>query len=62
MSVQEIEAPMDPTKKLSRLVSEYKYDEAFTAALQRIDISIILVMLLGIFCMHTIKLNRYVKY
>ena len=62
MSVQQIEAPMDPTTKLSRLVSEYKYDEAFTAALQRIDISIILVMLLGIFYMHTIKLKRYVKY
>ncbi|GFS45204.1 transducin/WD40 repeat-like superfamily protein [Actinidia rufa] len=36
-----IEAPMDPTKELSRLVSERKYDEAFTAALQRSDVSIV---------------------
>ena len=41
MSVQQIEAPMDPTKELSRLVSERKYDEAFTAALQRSDVSIV---------------------
>jgi len=36
-----IEAPLDPTKELSRLVSERKYEEAFTAALQRSDVSIV---------------------
>ncbi|CAK9180709.1 unnamed protein product [Ilex paraguariensis] len=35
------EPPLDPTKELSRLVSECKYDEAFTAALQRSDVSIV---------------------
>ncbi|KAH7838852.1 hypothetical protein Vadar_031933 [Vaccinium darrowii] len=36
-----IEAPLDPTKELFRLVSERKYEEAFTAALQRSDVSIL---------------------
>ncbi|KAL6999060.1 hypothetical protein U1Q18_000227 [Sarracenia purpurea var. burkii] len=36
-----IEAPLDPTKELSRLVSERKYEEAFTSALQRTDVSIV---------------------
>lgn len=31
----------DPTKELSRLVSEHKYEEAFTSALQRSDVSIV---------------------
>ncbi|XP_057545386.1 enhancer of mRNA-decapping protein 4-like isoform X2 [Amaranthus tricolor] len=35
------EKPFDPTKELSRLVSENKYEEAFTAALQRSDVSIV---------------------
>ncbi|GAB2279786.1 hypothetical protein Dimus_014425 [Dionaea muscipula] len=36
-----VEQPFDPTKELSRLVSEHKYEEAFTAALQRSDVSIV---------------------
>ncbi|XP_020583906.1 enhancer of mRNA-decapping protein 4-like isoform X2 [Phalaenopsis equestris] len=37
----QVEAPLDPTKELSRLISEFKYDEAFTVALQRSDVSIV---------------------
>ncbi|GAB2284815.1 hypothetical protein Dimus_019268 [Dionaea muscipula] len=33
--------PFDPTKELSRLISEHKYEEAFTAALQRSDVLIV---------------------
>lgn len=33
--------PLDPTKELSRLVTEGKYEEAFTAALQRSDVGIV---------------------
>ncbi|XP_059646155.1 enhancer of mRNA-decapping protein 4-like, partial [Cornus florida] len=36
-----IEAPLDPTKELSRLISERKYEEAFTTALQRSDVAIV---------------------
>lgn len=39
--LEKVEVPVDPTKELSRLVSERKYDEAFTAALQRSDVSIV---------------------
>lgn len=39
--VQQAEAPLDPTKELSRLISERKYEEAFTAALHRSDVSIV---------------------
>lgn len=39
--VLQAEAPIDPTKELSRLVAEHKYDEAFTAALHRSDVSIV---------------------
>ncbi|CAD6242619.1 unnamed protein product [Miscanthus lutarioriparius] len=38
---QEVEAPLDPMKELSRLISERKFDEAFTMALQRSDVSIV---------------------
>ncbi|XP_057545381.1 enhancer of mRNA-decapping protein 4-like [Amaranthus tricolor] len=38
---EKVEQPFDPTKELSRLVSEHKYEEAFTAALQRSDVSIV---------------------
>ncbi|KAE8098914.1 hypothetical protein FH972_016942 [Carpinus fangiana] len=38
---EKVEVPVDPTKELSRLVSERKYDEAFTAALQRSDVTIV---------------------
>ena len=37
----QVEVPMDPTKELSKLLSERKYDEAFTIALQRSDLSIV---------------------
>ncbi|GJZ81456.1 hypothetical protein Tco_0646450, partial [Tanacetum coccineum] len=36
-----IGAPVDPTKELSMLVYEHKYEEAFTYALQRSDVWII---------------------
>lgn len=32
---------MDPTKELSRLIAEQKYEEAFTLALHRSDVSIV---------------------
>ncbi|OMO64644.1 hypothetical protein COLO4_31961 [Corchorus olitorius] len=35
------EAHVDPTKELSRMIAERKYDEAFTAALHRSDVSIV---------------------
>ncbi|KAJ9551251.1 hypothetical protein OSB04_015296 [Centaurea solstitialis] len=38
---RKIEAPLDPTKELSRLVYEHKYEEAFTSALQRSDVWIV---------------------
>ncbi|XP_073011915.1 enhancer of mRNA-decapping protein 4-like isoform X1 [Typha latifolia] len=41
LSVQQVEAPLDPTKELSRLISERKYEEAFTMALQRSDVSLV---------------------
>ncbi|WOL13921.1 enhancer of mRNA-decapping protein 4-like isoform X2 [Canna indica] len=41
LSLQQVEAPMDPKKELSRLISVHKYEEAFTIALQRSDVSIV---------------------
>ncbi|CAI0374170.1 unnamed protein product [Linum tenue] len=35
------EAPLDPTKELSRLIAEGKYDDAFHKALHRSDVSIV---------------------
>ncbi|KAF9679306.1 hypothetical protein SADUNF_Sadunf06G0001200 [Salix dunnii] len=35
------QAPLDPTKELSRLISEQKYEEAFTVALHRNDVTIV---------------------
>ncbi|XP_022716290.1 enhancer of mRNA-decapping protein 4-like isoform X2 [Durio zibethinus] len=35
------EAQVDPTKELTRMIAERKYDEAFTAALHRSDVSIV---------------------
>lgn len=34
-------APIDPLKELSRIISERKFEEAFTAALQKSDVSIV---------------------
>ncbi|CAH2053838.1 unnamed protein product [Thlaspi arvense] len=39
--VEKVEAPMDPTSELSRLISERKYQESFTSALHRSDVSIV---------------------
>ncbi|KAG2273144.1 hypothetical protein Bca4012_085949 [Brassica carinata] len=39
--LEKVEAPMDPTAELSRLISEDKYEESFTSALQRIDVSMV---------------------
>ncbi|MQL78335.1 hypothetical protein Taro_010770 [Colocasia esculenta] len=36
-----VEAPFDPKKELTRLISDHKFDEAFTLALQRSDVSIV---------------------
>ncbi|KAF9588399.1 hypothetical protein IFM89_009414 [Coptis chinensis] len=36
-----VEVPLDPTKELSRMISERKFEEAFTGALQRSDVSIV---------------------
>ncbi|KAL8153148.1 hypothetical protein V2J09_010908 [Rumex salicifolius] len=38
---EKVEQPFDPMIDLSRLVSEHKYEEAFTAALQRSDVAIV---------------------
>jgi enhancer of mRNA-decapping protein 4 len=35
------EAPLDPTKELSKLIAERKYEEAFTVALHRNDVTIV---------------------
>ncbi|XP_062088020.1 enhancer of mRNA-decapping protein 4-like [Humulus lupulus] len=41
-SVHEMaEAPVDPIKELSRLIAERKFEEAFTGALHRSDVSIV---------------------
>ncbi|XP_062233021.1 enhancer of mRNA-decapping protein 4-like isoform X2 [Phragmites australis] len=37
----EVDAPLDPLKELGRLITERKFDEAFTMALQRSDVSIV---------------------
>ncbi|KAL5981340.1 hypothetical protein ACLOJK_015395 [Asimina triloba] len=41
ITLQQVEAPIDPKKELQRLISEHKYGEAFTLALQRSDVSIV---------------------
>ncbi|KAG6405219.1 hypothetical protein SASPL_132805 [Salvia splendens] len=38
---EKVELPPDPTKELSRLIAERKYEEAFTAALQMSDVNIV---------------------
>ncbi|XP_024015753.1 enhancer of mRNA-decapping protein 4 isoform X2 [Eutrema salsugineum] len=39
--LEKVEAPMDPRAELSRLISDRKYEESFTSALQRSDVSIV---------------------
>ncbi|KAG0473887.1 hypothetical protein HPP92_015744 [Vanilla planifolia] len=63
LSIQQVEAPLDPTKEISRLISERKFDEAFTIALQRSDVSVVSwlcsrVDLHGICSMVPIPLNQ----
>ncbi|PIN02422.1 WD40 repeat nuclear protein [Handroanthus impetiginosus] len=38
---EKLEVPLDPTKELSRLIADRKYEEAFTGALQRSDVTIV---------------------
>ncbi|TVU11554.1 hypothetical protein EJB05_45147 [Eragrostis curvula] len=40
-NLPEVDAPLDPVKELGKLISERKFDEAFTLALQRSDVSIV---------------------
>lgn len=40
-NLAEVDAPLDPMKQLGRLIAEQKFDEAFTMALQRSDVSIV---------------------
>ncbi|KAK8950324.1 Enhancer of mRNA-decapping protein 4 [Platanthera guangdongensis] len=63
LSVQQVEAPPDPKTELSRLISESKYDEAFTVALQKSDVPLVSwlccqVDLHGICSMAPIPLNQ----
>ncbi|XP_058108908.1 enhancer of mRNA-decapping protein 4-like [Magnolia sinica] len=41
MTMQQVEAPLDPKKEMARLISEHKYEEAFTSALQRSNVTIV---------------------
>ncbi|KAL2495807.1 Enhancer of mRNA-decapping protein 4 [Forsythia ovata] len=58
-----LEVPLDPTKELARLIAERKYEEAFTVALQRSDVSIVSwlcsqVDLPGILSMNPLPLSQ----
>ncbi|KAI3969552.1 hypothetical protein MKX01_020113 [Papaver californicum] len=58
-----VEAQLDPTKELSRLISEKMFEEAFTGALQRSDVSIVSwlcsqVDLQGILSMNPLPLSQ----
>lgn len=39
--MRQVEQPLDPKVELQRLISECKFGEAFNAALQRSDVSIV---------------------
>ncbi|KAL1204880.1 Enhancer of mRNA-decapping protein 4 [Cardamine amara subsp. amara] len=61
--LEKVEAPMDPTAELSRLISERKYEESFTSALQRSDVSIVSwlcsqVDLRGLLAMNPLPLSQ----
>ncbi|XP_010542491.1 PREDICTED: enhancer of mRNA-decapping protein 4-like [Tarenaya hassleriana] len=63
--LEKVEAPPDPTKELARMVSERKYEEAFTSALQRSDVSIVSwlcsqVDLQGLLAMVPLPLSQWV--
>ncbi|PIN09335.1 WD40 repeat nuclear protein [Handroanthus impetiginosus] len=58
-----LEVPLDPTKELSRLIADRKYEEAFTGALQRSDVTIVSwlcsqVDLPGILSMNPLPLSQ----
>ncbi|KAK6124039.1 hypothetical protein DH2020_042219 [Rehmannia glutinosa] len=60
---EKLEVSLDPTKELSRLITERKYEEAFTAALQRSDVTIVSwlcsqVDLPGILSMNPLPLSQ----
>ncbi|KAG5578850.1 hypothetical protein H5410_049477 [Solanum commersonii] len=60
---EKLEAPVDPIKELSRLLAERKYEEAFTTALHRTDVSIVSwlclqVDLSGILSMNPLPLSQ----
>ncbi|XP_019096367.1 PREDICTED: enhancer of mRNA-decapping protein 4-like [Camelina sativa] len=61
--LEKVEVPMDPTAELSRLISERKYEESFTSALQRSDVSIVSwlcsqVDLRGLLAMNPLPLSQ----
>ncbi|VVA97476.1 unnamed protein product [Arabis nemorensis] len=61
--LEKVEAPMDPTTELSRLISERKYEESFTSALHRSDVSIVSwlcsrVDLRGLLAMNPLPLSQ----
>ncbi|XP_019100108.1 PREDICTED: enhancer of mRNA-decapping protein 4-like [Camelina sativa] len=61
--LEKVEAPMDPTAELSRLISERKFEESFTSALQRSDVSIVSwlcsqVDLRGLLAMNPLPLSQ----
>ncbi|XP_068636513.1 enhancer of mRNA-decapping protein 4 [Aristolochia californica] len=63
LTVLQVDPPLDPTQELQRLVSERKFGEAFTEALQRSDVSIVSwlcsqVDLLGILTMVPLPLSQ----
>ncbi|KAK4723340.1 hypothetical protein R3W88_026119 [Solanum pinnatisectum] len=60
---EKLEPPVDPIKELSRLLAERKYEEAFTTALHRTDVSIVSwlclqVDLSGILSMNPLPLSQ----
>ncbi|MCE3216983.1 hypothetical protein HAX54_009841, partial [Datura stramonium] len=63
LSHEKLDLPLDPIKELSRLLVECKYEDAFTAALQRSDVSIVSwlcsqVDLPGILSMNPLPLSQ----
>ncbi|XP_047073133.1 enhancer of mRNA-decapping protein 4-like isoform X1 [Lolium rigidum] len=61
----EADVPLDPLKELSRLISECKFDEAFTMALQRSDLFMVSwlcsqVDLQGLCRLNPVPLNQWV--
>uniref|UniRef100_A0ACD5VBQ2 Uncharacterized protein n=1 Tax=Avena sativa TaxID=4498 RepID=A0ACD5VBQ2_AVESA len=62
-NLPEVDVPLDPMKELSRLISGRKFDEAFTMALQRSDVSMVSwlcsqVDLQGLCTLNPVPLNQ----